>query len=80
MKPNCWGRSDEFIDYEDGDPDIDTEGLSFPDKELAAILCEGCPFFAQCREDSLKFRPVKGIWAGKIWIEGVNGKGVILSD
>ena len=60
-KPNCEGRSAEFIDYDEAD-----EPLS----EVAYRMCDGCPMLVECARFANAYRPPVGVWGGQVWRNG----------
>lgn len=60
-KPNCEGRSAEFIDYDDDDE---------PMSDVAYKMCDGCPMLVECARFANAYRPPVGVWGGQVWRNG----------
>ena len=61
VRPNCEGRSAEFIDYEEGNG---------PTAGDAYEMCKGCPMLVECARFSNAYRPPVGVWGGQVWKDG----------
>ena len=57
-EPQCVGYEDIFILY---------ERSSAPTRAEAKEMCSGCPLLELCDEMATKWKPVWGVWGGKIY-------------
>lgn len=57
----CYKNPGPYIDYEDGDE---------PHSSTAYALCYGCPMLVECGRFANAYKPVVGVWAGQVWING----------
>lgn len=59
--PNCVGKPELFVDYPED---------RLPSRQMAAMLCAGCPLIQACRSYAKADRPAHGVWGGQVWFEG----------
>lgn len=57
----CYKNPGPYIDYEDEATPLASEAFK---------LCQGCPMLVECGRFAAAYRPVIGVWAGEVWIEG----------
>ena len=57
----CHKNPGPYIDYDENLP---------PSKEIAYLLCEGCPMLVECGRFANAYKPVIGVWGGQAWKDG----------
>lgn len=57
----CYRNPGPYIDYEDEATPLASEAFK---------LCHGCPMLVECGRFAAAFKPVVGVWAGEVWVEG----------
>lgn len=57
----CYNNSEDFIDYEDEFTPTPVEAYK---------MCEGCPILVECGRFANAYKPIIGVWAGQVWVNG----------